>query len=49
MISQVPYLKVVSSGDEIRTTGNSPFKVIAQDYTMYLAKKQKSLYCCRIP
>lgn len=43
MLSPVPHLKVVSSGDEICTTGNSPIKVITQDYTMYLAKNSKSL------
>lgn len=39
---QIPRLKVISSGDEIHTTGNSPVKIIAEDYEMYLAKNSKS-------
>lgn len=40
---KIPRLKVISSGEEIPTTGNSPVKVITEDYEMYLAKNSKSL------
>jgi len=39
---KIPKLKVISSRDEIRTTGNSPVKIIAENYEMYLAKNSKS-------
>lgn len=42
-IFEIPRLKVISCGDEIRTTGNSPIKVITENYEMYLAKNSKSL------
>lgn len=39
--NQIVRLKVISAGEEIQTTGNSPVKVITEDYEMYLAKNSK--------
>lgn len=43
MLHKVPHYKVISCGEEIRTTGNSPVKVIAENYEAYLAKNSKAL------
>lgn len=40
--SQIERLKVISAREEIQTTGNSPVKVITEDYETYLAKNSKS-------
>lgn len=41
-VNTIARLKVISAGEEIHTTGNSPVKVITEDYEMYLAKNSKS-------
>lgn len=43
MLHTIPHYKVISCGEEIRTTGNSPVKVIAENYQAYLAKNSKAL------
>lgn len=39
----IPHYKVISCREEIHTTGNSPIKVITENYEMYLAKNSKAL------
>lgn len=43
MLHEIPHYKVISCSEEIRTTGNSPIKVIAENYEGYLAKNSKPL------
>ncbi len=43
MFHEIPHYKVISCGEEIYTTGNSPVKVIAENYEAYLAKNSKAL------
>ncbi|MFC6269612.1 HipA family kinase [Frigoriflavimonas asaccharolytica] len=43
MLQKILHYKVISCGEEIRTTGNSPIKVIAENYEAYLAKNSKAL------
>lgn len=43
MFHEIPHYKVISCGGEIYTPGNSPVKVIAENYKTYLAKNSKAL------
>lgn len=42
-MQKIPHFKVISCGEEIPTTGNSPIKIIAENYELYLAKNSKAL------
>jgi hypothetical protein len=41
-ILQLPYKKAISLNEEIPTSGNSPIKVIADDYEVYVAKNSRN-------
>lgn len=42
MLPALPHLKAISLREEILTDGNSPIKVIANDYKLYVVKNSKS-------
>ena len=41
-IEPIKHITATSLKEEIRTTGNSPIKVIGSDYNMYVAKNSKN-------
>ena len=41
-LPEIPYLNAISLREEVQTDGNSPIKVVAEDYLMYLVKNSKN-------